>query len=400
MPWKVLIADDEPKIRRGLTQLLAAHAQEFTVVGEAEDGERALEMIAACSPDLLLVDIRMPFVDGLELIGRLVAAEGESDLRVIVISGHDEFDYARQALGLGVFDFLLKPVDEDVLVGTLRRAAAELTRARAKETQLARARDLAAKNRPVLIEGFFREALAGGLSPADWDETAAFLGLRFEGTPQLCLVATTETPGPAGRPLWAGLALRRVAEEAFAGFPNLLLSWDDPGSLAILAEEDREEIWVKALAQLESRAREVLGLVISVDRVPVPGFPGTLAAVWEDLVSDRREQSPHGTLATVALNVLERRFKEPDLSLDDLANELQVSPGHLSRVLKQATGVPFVEALARVRVRKATILLADPSVKMYEVAERVGYASQHYFSRAFRRVLGIAPTEYRKGGRS
>jgi two-component system response regulator YesN len=399
MPWTVLIADDEPKIRRGLTQLLASHAQEFTVVGEAEDGERALEMISACRPDLLLVDIRMPFVDGLELIGRLVAAEGENNLRVVVISGHDEFDYARQALGLGVFDFLLKPVDEDVLIGTLRRAAADLGRARAKDTQLLRARELAAKNRPVLIEGFFREALAGGLSPADWDETAAFLGLHFQGTPQLALVATGESPGPAGRPLWAGLALRRVAEEAFAGFPNLLLSWDDPGTLAVLAEEDRDEVWTRALDQLEHRAREVLGLVVSVDRVPVPGFPATLASIWEDLVVDRRDRSPHGTLATLALNVLERRFKEPELSLDDLAVELQVSPGHLSRVLKQATGVPFVEALARVRVRKATILLGDPSVKMYEVAERVGYSSQHYFSRAFRRVLGVAPTDYRRGGR-
>jgi len=399
MPWTVLIADDEPKIRRGLTQLLAAHDQEFTVVGEAEDGERALELISSCHPDLLLVDIRMPFVDGLELIGRLVAAEGDSDLRVVVISGHDEFGYARQALGLGVFDFLLKPVEEDVLLGTLRRAAADLARARAKDTQQARARDLAAKNRPVLIEGFFREALAGGLSPADWDETASFLGLRFTGTPQLALIATGETPGPAGRPLWAGLALRRVAEEAFTGFPNLLLSWDDPGTLAVLAEEDREEEWTRALDQLELRAREVLGLIVSVDRVPVPGFPSTLASIWEELVADRRDQSPHGTLATLALNVLERRFREVELSLDDLATELQVSPGHLSRVLKQATGVPFVEALARVRVRKATILLGDPSVKMYEVAERVGYASQHYFSRAFRRVLGVAPTDYRRGGR-
>jgi len=57
------------------------------------------------------------------------------------------------------------------------------------------------------------------------------------------------------------------------------------------------------------------------------------------------------------------------------------------------------DALARVRVRKATVLLADPAVKMYEVAERVGYASQHYFSRAFRRVLGVAPSDYRKGDR-
>lgn len=399
MPWKVLIADDEPKIRRGLIQLLGSYGHEFTVVGEAEDGERALELVPHLKPDLMLVDIRMPFVDGLELVTRLTSRDGGEDRRIIVISGHDEFEYARQAVGLGVFEFLLKPVEEDVLVAVLRRAAADLDRSRTKDAQLARARDLAVKNRPVLLEGFFREALAGGLSPADWEETASFLGLAFTATPQLVLVAPGDHPGTGGRPLWAGLALRRVAEEAFAGFENLLLAWQEPGTLAILAEQPSEDLWVHALDQLELRAREVLGLVVAVDRVPVPGFPASLPAVWEDLVSDRRDRSPHGTLATLALNVLDRRFREVELTLDAVAEELDVSPGHLSRVLKQTTGVPFVEALARVRVRKATVLLGDPAVKVYEVAERVGYASQHYFSRAFRRVLGVAPSDYRKGTR-
>jgi len=394
MPWTVLIADDEPKIRRGLTQLLAAHGDEFTVVGEAEDGEKALELVGGTLPDLLLVDIRMPFLGGLEFIAQLAHRHG-TDRRVVVISGHDEFDYARKALSLGVFDYLLKPVDEDVLLDALRRAAADLCRTRDDAALVARARALASKNRPALLEGFFRRMLSEGLAPEEWEETTDFLGIRFAGAPQLVLVA----PGGGTQPSWMGLALRRVAEEAFAGFPNLLLSWDDAGNLAILSEEEVEAVWTAALDQVESLAKDTLGQVVSVHRVPVPGFPWTLAAVWDDLVSDRREASPHGPLATLALNVLERRFRDVDLSLDDVADELQVSAGHLSRVLKQSTGTSFVDALARVRVRKASILLGDPAVKVYEVAERVGYASQHYFSRAFRRVLGVAPSDYRKGDR-
>ena len=396
MPWTVLIADDEPKIRRGLTQLLAGHSQEFTVVGEAEDGEKALDLVVDTRPDLLLVDIRMPFVDGLEFIARLSQIQGSDERRVVVISGHDEFDYARQALSLGVFDYLLKPVDEAVLLDALRRAAVDLSRSRSESALVARAKALAAKNRPALLEGFFRAALGGALAPDEWDETAAFLGLKFTAPPQLVLVS----PGLGNPPSWMGLALRRVAEEAFSGFPNLLLSWDDGGNLAVLSQEDREELWTTALELVEWKSRETLGQAVSVHRVPVPGFPATLAAVWDDLVSDRRESSPHGPLATSALNVLERRFREVDLSLDDVAQELQVSSGHLSRVLKQSTGTSFVDALARVRVRKATILLSDPAVRVYEVADRVGYASQHYFSRAFRRVLGVAPSDYRKGDRA
>lgn len=396
MPWTVLIADDEPKIRRGLIHLLAAYGEEFTVVGEAEDGERALELVEERHPDLLLVDIRMPFVDGLDLVARLTRLGG-GDRRIIVISGHDEFEYARKAVGLGVFEFLLKPVDEDVLLGVLRRAMADLSAVRRQAGALSRARELAAKNRPALLQGLFRDGLRGWMSASDWNETAAFLGLSYQGIPQLALVVPGEVPG-TDQSRGALLALQGLAEESFAGFPDLLADWDEGAGLALLAEGS-EEAWQTALDRLESRARDSLGLTLSIDRVEVPGFPGGLAAVYDDLVSHSRDQSPHGNLAVLALNILDRRFREVELSLDDVAAELQVSAGHLSRVLKQSTGTAFVDALNRVRVRKAAILLADPAVKVYEVAERVGYASQHYFSRAFRRVLGVAPTDYRKGGR-
>lgn len=395
MPWTVLIADDEPKIRRGLTQLLAAHAEEFSVVGEAEDGELALGLVAERRPDLLLVDIRMPFVDGLDLIGRLTRSG--DDRRVVVISGHDEFEYARKAVGLGVFEFLLKPVDEDVLLEVLRRAAADLGAARRQRGTLARARELAAKNRPVLLDGLFRDGLRGWSTANDWEETAEFLGLSFEATPQLALIVPVEGPG-TDHARGAHLALKGLAEEATACLGTVLTDWDEGAGLALLAS-GAEEAWEVALDGLEARARDVLGLTLAIDRVEVPGFPSGLARVYEDLVSHRQERSPHGNLATLALNILDRRFREGELTLDEVAAELQVSPGHLSRVLKQTTGTAFVDALARVRVRKAAILLGDPAVKVYEVAERVGYASQHYFSRAFRRVLGVAPSDYRRGGR-
>ena len=256
---------------------------------------------------------------------------------------------------------------------------------------------MAAKNRPALLDGLLRDGLRGWSSASDFAETAAFLGLEFEGPPQLALVVPVEGPG-ADQARGAFLALKGLAEEATAGLGTVLTDWDEGAGLALLAA-GTEEAWQLALGTLETRGREVLGLNLSIDRVEVPEFPGGLARVYEDLVSHRQERSPHGNLAALALNILDRRFRETQLSLDEVAAELQVSAGHLSRVLKQTTGTAFVDALARVRVRKAAVLLGDPSVKVYEVAERVGYASQHYFSRAFHRVLGVAPTDFRRGGR-
>jgi two-component system response regulator YesN len=85
------------------------------------------------------------------------------------------------------------------------------------------------------------------------------------------------------------------------------------------------------------------------------------------------------------------------LSLEDLAQALKVSPGYASRVLKRSAGFSFSTFLNRVRVARAVALMNDPTVRLGEVAELVGYSSQHYFSRAFKRVLGVSPGKARDG---
>ena len=96
--------------------------------------------------------------------------------------------------------------------------------------------------------------------------------------------------------------------------------------------------------------------------------------------------------------IVDKHYWNPDLCLEDAAVELQISPGYLSRLMKRETGFSFVEYVNRIRVKKAMLLMSDPSAKAFEVAERVGYRSQHYFSRAFKKVTGTSPTDHRKAG--
>jgi two-component system response regulator YesN len=99
-----------------------------------------------------------------------------------------------------------------------------------------------------------------------------------------------------------------------------------------------------------------------------------------------------------AQRYIDAHFGETTLDLEEVASSARISPGYLSRLLKLETGFSFVDYLARVRINKAVQMMSDPSVKVYEVAEAVGYQSQHYFSRAFKRVFGRPPVEYRKQG--
>jgi two-component system response regulator YesN len=122
--YSVLVAEDESLIRENLVKKLAEHCPEFEVVAQAADGREALEAIAELVPDLLITDIRMPVLDGLELIREVYLSHPE--LPVLIVSGHDEFGYARTALQYGVSDFLLKPVSIEELRAAMSRVAARL----------------------------------------------------------------------------------------------------------------------------------------------------------------------------------------------------------------------------------------------------------------------------------
>lgn len=123
--FPVLIVDDEPIARESLSYLMDWEDYGFVVKGFAEDGQQALAMLKEDYYALVLTDIRMPKMNGLELIERM--RDVASDASVVILSGYDDFEYARQGIKLGVKDYLLKPVDEEDLIAVLLRIHRELT---------------------------------------------------------------------------------------------------------------------------------------------------------------------------------------------------------------------------------------------------------------------------------
>ncbi len=128
---RLLIADDEDLVRRGLATLIAREAPDLEVIGAAADGLEALALAREGCPDIMLTDIRMPGLGGLQLIQQLRPRFPR--LRYLILSGYDEFDYARQAISLGVAEYLLKPIDPDDLLSALRRMAGEIEAERRQE---------------------------------------------------------------------------------------------------------------------------------------------------------------------------------------------------------------------------------------------------------------------------
>lgn len=122
--YKVLLVDDEPIILRSLKVAIPWDDLQMEIVGEARNGELALRLIEETTPHIIISDIRMPVIDGITLMKEVLPKN--SKLVFIFISGYGEFEYAREALRQGAFDYLLKPIDHDELVEMLYRAKTRL----------------------------------------------------------------------------------------------------------------------------------------------------------------------------------------------------------------------------------------------------------------------------------
>ena len=159
---KVFLVDDEIAIRENLRNSFPWEEHGFQLVGEAPDGEMALPMIRDLNPDILLTDIRMPFMDGMELcaqVKRMLPWVG-----VVILSGYDDFSYAQKAISLGVKEYLLKPITADELGQALRRVSEQIAEERrAQESMASLRRDVAAGN------PFLREKLLASLFTEEGD---------------------------------------------------------------------------------------------------------------------------------------------------------------------------------------------------------------------------------------
>lgn len=244
---QVIIAEDEKRIREGLVCALPWAELGFEVAGSASNGTAALELARRLKPRLLITDIRMPKMDGLELL-RAVRQEIPK-IKVLILSGYDEFAYAREALKYGASDFLVKPIGDEELIAALERVRAV------------------------------------------------------------------------------------IREEDSAGLPPQL----------------------KAVADADAGSHRLV----------------------------RRVES-----------FVEQHYRR-DLSIKEVADYAGLSPNYFSHLFKKASGLSFTDYLNSVRVAKACRLLEETSLKIYEIAEEVGFTDYKYFSTVFRKITGDPPTKYR-----
>ena len=190
MAYKVFLVEDEIVTREGIRDNVDWKSARCEFCGEASDGETALALIESSKPDILITDIKMPFMDGLQL--SKIIRKHMPWIKIIILSGHDEFEYAQAALKIGVTEYLLKPISSEDLNNALEKITLLLDQESKEQKSFIQLQKEAEGNLATLREKFLLRLVMGGVSSADAIEQSQQLGLEIIAPYYLVLLLKIE----------------------------------------------------------------------------------------------------------------------------------------------------------------------------------------------------------------
>ncbi|WP_378107390.1 response regulator [Cohnella cellulosilytica] len=400
---KLMIVEDEWLVREGLKSTIPWEELRCEIVAEADSGGAALPLLEKTKPDIILTDIRMPGMDGLEMAQQAVRLLPE--VEIVFLTGFDEFAYAQRALKIGSADYVLKPTNPDELMQVVRRVSDKVRKRRAGnqvERLLSQTRfrdsgtivagklfyDLLMDSAGDKERELFREIL-GEQAAGQGAYRVAILepDRRSRGTEEEKRMAAaedrlyeTEFTFARVRDKLAVLLGEGAPQEEWPSLVAALASSLGDAGLQAAWSEPRHSLDELSSAYEEAERK----LAAQAGAAPSPAARLTELPNIELLKSELRQ----------TIRYIEEHYQE-DISLQEVAGSIPMSESNYSRLFKKQTGVSFVEYLTQLRMEKAKELLLRPDEKVYEIALAVGYQDSRYFSQIFRKYTGDTPSEYR-----
>ena len=258
--YRVLLVDDEEDIREGISRKMDWLGLGFSLVGEAANGQDALELAESLRPDVILTDIKMPFMDGLELCR--ILTDRLPTARFVVFSGFDAFEYAKQAIQMNVVEYILKPINADELSAVLRRLKDQLDRERAERRNVELLRSRYTENLPVLRELFYANLLDGHIEPGTERERAARLDIDLQGEEWAVGLAYI---GSDRRDALSTLSVQKLLEESLTADRCRLTLYNDWVAVIVsLTESFTIYDLIRVLDRVCTLAASYLGLTLTV----------------------------------------------------------------------------------------------------------------------------------------
>lgn len=394
--WKVLIADDEPKIRQGLKDTLESFGLPLEICGEAKNGMEALEKTKEYKPDLLLVDICMPKLSGIKFLEEIKKLQ--LDCCMIIISGFNEFTYAKQAIRLGVSYYLLKPIAEEELRDAVEETIKELGKRKHSKKLMELMDQQIQQNKNYLRDIFFNEWIEGNLSQDEWEEQMDFLGIRIPARFMLVLISVqsgyeaSHSGGTVKEEAYR-MTLEKATRDLTEKYKPVYIFMNRYQDIVGIVGGYREET-EKLRILLTKEMEKLVGgkCCVQIEE----GMCDTITNLYEKLRTNAGKIMECRPIVMEARKYIYQYYEQRDLDLTQVAEAIGCNPSYLSRIMKQELGISFKDFLTMLRISRAIQLMRNPELSINQIAEKVGYSNQHYFSAAFKNCQGVSPSEYRR----
>lgn len=239
---KTFLAEDEIVVRENIKKMVPWEQYGFELVGEASDGEMALPLIKKLKPDLLITDIKMPFMDGLTLCK--VVKKEFPDIKIVILSGYDDFNYAKEAIGIGVEDYLLKPITKNAFLERLCEIRSRYEHEKSQREYYEQFHREMQEYEQNSSRDFFEGLISGTMDMGEMYERADKLGLDIVAEAYNILIFTLESENAAAGQSetyseWEARALEKI-ESLFADHSYAMLFRNNVFSYGVLVKEQKD----------------------------------------------------------------------------------------------------------------------------------------------------------------
>ena len=387
--YNILIVDDEPIVKIALRSILPWEEYGFFICGTAGNGLEALSLIEKQHPDVIITDLKMPGMDGLELIRTL--KEKNYPGEILVLSNYEDFDSVRSALLLGAADYLLKiKIQADTLLACLNKTTEKLQKKAREKSPVPE--ETISENRNRLLLSFFQ----GDSSLASFIQENRETKLGFmEKSCAICYVTFEKFLSNDAFSISANLLRDMILDAVQGALQPYILVLNDYSALVVFSQRELTVSQIK-VEQLVKKLYNRFTMYQSF----APDMP------YQENLKNYEEarkiyQSFHQneghykndvakTIAYIEENYMHR------LTLASISANVNLSSSYLCRVFKSEVGISITSYLNNLRIRKAATLIKEQALSLKEISAMVGIDDQLYFSRLFKKCMGISPSEYGK----
>jgi two-component system, response regulator YesN len=512
---KIFLLDDEVQVREGIKNSIDWKKEGFIYCGDASDGEIALPLVEKYQPEIVITDIKMPFMDGLEF-SRIIR-EKMPAVKIIILSGHDEFEYAREAMRVQITEYCLKPISANELLKILHKVSHQIDQERLAKNHLTELQNLASQSKSITKETFLNDLCQGIYSPSEAINKATHLGidlvssyyyiliieakdtyeidsinwvteqyscLHFKQNPkEIVFIMKGESKGRLEHearllrekilaireqniesPLIFGFGkvqsrIQGIAvsfleaeeeknyhkiihkhkqidndqdvsanHEVFLSNRNELIEFlknGDCGSITdfsnrytLFLQEGNNtapffiyysllDFTITIKQYIKETGMEDPVLLQEINTIEMRAgwireysevnryITEMLQTVFKSAIQSGGSYSP---VIHKAMDYIQSHFHDTQLSLQSIANRVNVSPSYFSHMFSQETGQTLVEYITNIRMEHAKRLLKSTNEKTYEIAQKVGYNDSHYFCNLFKKLTGMTTRQFKLRG--